>query len=599
MTATPRTLCEAFARTCVAHPDKVALRDHAGRLALTWREYSEQVQALATGLSGLGVRRGDTVALMMGNRPEFHLVDTAVLHLGAIPFSVYNTLAADQVTYVFSNAENTVVICEPEYLDKIRTADTTGQVKHIVCLEPTDPAAVADVDRSGTLTLAELAATPDPDFDFEASWRAVEPSDLATIIYTSGTTGPPKGVESTHANVIAEFSALDAYLATGPEDVIISYLPDAHIANRGACHYNSLIRGIEIVTVDNPKALITALPAVRPTVHIAVPAIWYKVKAGLENTLAAETGLKAKLAQWAVATGGKVAQARTTGQPVSPLLRVQHVVADKLVLSKVRAKVGLDRMRIAVTGAAPISPDALAFIMGLGLEVCEMWGMSETSGAVTVNPPGKVKLGTVGTVLPGGTEIKRAVDGELLVRGPLVMKGYRDEPEKTAEAIDADGWLHTGDIASIDAEGYVKIVDRKKEIIINAAGKNMSPSNIEGAIKVACPLVLTAVAIGDDKPYVSALLTLDPDACAAYAAAHGLPDGSVAALAGDPGVQKLLEAGIAQANAKLARVEQVKKFKVLADVWEPGGGELTPTMKLKRRPIADKYAEAIEELYRK
>jgi long-chain acyl-CoA synthetase len=229
--------------------------------------------------------------------------------------------------------------------------------------------------------------------------------------------------------------------------------------------------------------------------------------------------------------------------------------------------------------------------------VLEVWGMSETSAVVTINPPDGIRIGTVGRVVPGGTEISLADDGELLVRGPLVMKGYRNDPEKTAEAIDSEGWMHTGDIATIDEDGYVRIVDRKKELIINAAGKNMSPQNIEGAIKVACPLIMSAVAIGDDRPYVTALLTLDPDACAAYATKAGLADGSPAVLAQDETVRALIQSGVDQANEKLARVEQIKKFSLLPTPWEPGGDELTPTMKLKRKPIAEKYASEIDALY--
>jgi long-subunit acyl-CoA synthetase (AMP-forming) len=271
-------------------------------------------------------------------------------------------------------------------------------------------------------------------------------------------------------------------------------------------------------------------------------------------------------------------------------------VAEKLVLTAIRSRLGLDRVRFAATGAAAIDPDALEFVLGLGLPVCELWGMSELSCAATVNPPDAIRIGTVGTALPG-VELRVADDGELLVRGELVMKGYRNDPEKTAEAIDADGWLHTGDIASIDGQGYVRIVDRKKELMINAAGKNMSPANIEGTIKVACPLVGSAVAIGDDRPYVVALLTLDPDAVAAFAAERGIADAAPAALAEHPELRAAIEVGMKEANAKLSRVEQIKKFTILPDVWEPGGEEVTPTMKLKRKPIAAKYAEQIEQLY--
>jgi long-chain acyl-CoA synthetase len=584
-----RTLCSAFQETAAAHPDAVALRTPDDSVSITWGEYADRVRNVAAGLAGLGVARGDTVAIMLTNRPEFHVVDTGALHAGATPFSIYNTLATDQIGYLFSNAGNKVVITEQQFLDKLKLAAADGQVEHFVCV---------DGPAEGATTLEELEASGNPDFDFDAAWKAVEPSDVLTLIYTSGTTGPPKGVELTHANLLAELDALDGYFPLTHEDKIVSYLPDAHIANRWGAHYSNLRYGIQITTVDDPKQLIATLPQVRPTFFGAVPAVWYKVKAGIEAALAAEPDeRKRKIASWAIATGTKVAWLKSEGKGVPLPLKLQHALADRLVLGKLREKMGLDRVRVSATGASAIAPDALAFMLGIGIPVLEVWGMSETSAVVTINPPDGIRIGTVGRVVPGGTEISLADDGELLVRGPLVMKGYRNDPEKTAEAIDSDGWMHTGDIATIDEDGYVRIVDRKKELIINAAGKNMSPQNIEGAIKVACPLVMSAVAIGDDRPYVTALLTLDPDACAAYAAKAGLADGSPAVLAQDETVRALIQSGVDQANEKLARVEQIKKFSLLPTPWEPGGDELTPTMKLKRKPIAEKYASEIDALY--
>ena len=583
------TLCAAFQRTAKVRPDAVAVRTPDDSVAITWREYDERVRKVAAGLAALGVGHGDTVALMLTNRPEFHVADTGVLHVGATPFSIYNTLAVEQIAYLFANAGNKVVITEQQFLEKLKLANTEGQVEHFF---------VVDGPAEGARTLEELEASGDPSYDFDAGWQQVQPSDVLTLIYTSGTTGPPKGVELTHANLMAEMDALQDYYPLTHDDSLVSYLPDAHIANRWGAHYNNLRFGIQITTVDDPKQMIPTLSSVRPTFFGAVPAVWYKVKAGIEAALAAEPDeRKRKIAGWAIATGTKVAWLRSEGKAVPPLVKVQHALADRLVLSKLRERMGLDRVKVAATGASAIAPDALAFMLGLGIPVLEVWGMSETSAVVTMNPPDGIRIGTVGKVVPGGTEIKLADDGELLVRGPLLMKGYRNDPERTAEAIDSDGWMHTGDIATIDDDGYVRIVDRKKELIINAAGKNMSPQNIEGAIKVACPLVLSAVAVGDDKPYVTALLTLDPDACAAYAEKAGLPDGSPAVLADDPATRALIQAGIDQANEKLARVEQIKKFAILPTVWEPGGDELTPTMKLKRKPIAEKYASEIDALY--
>lgn len=588
MATDSRTLCSAFQATAAAHPDAVALRTADDSVSITWGEYADRVRNVAAGLAELGVARGDTVAIMLTNRPEFHVVDTGALHAGATPFSIYNTLATDQINYLFSNAGNQIVITEQQFLDKLKLAND-GQIEHFICV---------DGPAEGAMTLEELEASGDPEFDFDAAWKAVEPSDVLTLIYTSGTTGPPKGVELTHANLLAELDALDGYFPLTHEDTIVSYLPDAHIANRWGAHYSNLRYGIQITTVDDPKQLIATLPQVRPTFFGAVPAVWYKVKAGIEAAIAAEPDeKKRKIASWAIGTGTKVAWLKSEGKGVPLPLKLQHALADRLVLGKLRERMGLDRVRVSATGASAIAPDALAFMLGIGIPVLEVWGMSETSAVVTINPPDGIRIGTVGKVVPGPTEISLADDGELLVRGPLVMKGYRNDPERTAEAIDSDGWMHTGDIATIDDDGYVRIVDRKKELIINAAGKNMSPQNIEGAVKVACPLVMSVVAIGDDRPYVTALLTLDPDACAAYAAKAGLADGSPAVLAQDESVRALIQSGIDQANEKLARVEQIKKFSVLPTPWEPGGDELTPTMKLKRKPIAEKYASEIDALY--
>ncbi len=584
-----RTLCAAFQRTAAAHPDTVAVRTPDDSVSLTWADYAARVRNVAAGLADLGVTRGDTVALMLTNRPEFHIADAGVLHTGATPFSVYNTLATDQIAYLFGNAGNKVVITERQFLDKLKQANDDGQVELFV---------VVDGPADGAITLEDLEASGDPSYDFDAGWQAVESSDVLTLIYTSGTTGPPKGVELTHANLMSEMDALEGYFPLSHEDTLVSYLPDAHIANRWGVHYNNMRYGIQITTVDDPRQLVATLPTVRPTFFGAVPAVWYKVKAGIEAALAAEPNeRRRKVAGWAIATGTKVAWLRSEQKTVSLPLKLQHALAERLVLSKLRARMGLDRVRVAATGASAIAPDALAFMLGLGVPVLEVWGMSETSAVVTMNPPDGIRIGSVGKVVPGGTEISLAGDGELLVRGPLVMRGYRNDPERTAEAIDGDGWMHTGDVATIDDEGYVRIVDRKKELIINAAGKNMSPQNIEGAVKVACPLVMSVVAIGDDRPYVTALLTLDPDACTAYAAKAGLSDAAPAVLARDDAVRALIQTGIDQANEKLARVEQIKKFAVLPSTWEPGGDELTPTMKLKRKPIAEKYAPDIDALY--
>ncbi|MGM7644882.1 AMP-dependent synthetase/ligase [Nocardia sp. JW2] len=592
MTTTPpafRTMCEAFQHTAAAHPDAVALRTIGDAQVITWGEYATRVRSIAAGLAGLGVGSGDSVAIMLTNRPEFHLCDTAVLHTGATPFSVYNTNPPDILGYQFDNADAKVVICEAAFLPQVRAAaEIGGRVEHIMCLD----------DVPGVLSLADVEALPAAGFDFEARWRAVTPDDVLTIVYTSGTTGMPKGVEITHANQMASAKLIDElFESTGgmdENDGVVSYLPDAHMANRWVTHYLSLRTGVRITTVADPKQVVTALTEVRPALFLGVPRIWVKVKAGLEAEVAKESALTRTLLNWAIGVGTRVAHTNTIGRSPDALTRIQHRVAAP-ILGKVRRELGVDNLRLAVSAAAPIPVETLEFVVGLGIPVCEAWGLTEATCALTINRPGKVKIGTVGTPVPLA-EIELAEDGEILARGPMIMRGYRKNPEKTAEAIDADGWLHTGDVGSFDDDGSLRIVDRKKELIINAAGKNMSPANIENAIVAHIPFAGPVVAIGDGRPYNTALITLDPDAIAAFAEQHGLT-GSVAELAGNPVVLDAVRTGIDAANATLSRVEQIKRFTVLPDVWEPGSDFLTPTTKLRRKPIGAGYADRIAAMY--
>jgi long-chain acyl-CoA synthetase len=581
------TLCAAFQSFAKQSPDAVIIRTPGGGQEITWREWDLRTRKLAAGLAALGVKRGDTVGLMVANRPEFHLVDAAVLHLGAAPFSIYNTSAPEQISYLFENAGNKVVFCDERFLPRIQ--EVRGGVEHIVCVDD-----VSDVD--GVLTLAGLEAKGDPDFDFDAAWQAVESSDLATIIYTSGTTGPPKGVELTHANVIAETDAVRILFEARPGDRVLSYLPAAHIADRVTGQYFAILFGIQVTCVADLTKLGEALADCRPHSFFAVPRVWQKLKAAIDAGLAAEQSpVKRRIAAWAIQTGIRAARAELAGES-SPVLAMQRRVADKLVLSKLRHLLGLNEAKAPSSGASAIAPELLEFFWGLGIPIYEVWGMSETGGATTANSPGQTKLGTVGKTLQG-MEVKLAEDGELLTRGAALMRGYRNAPDKTAEAIDADGWLHTGDIAQIDSGGYVTIVDRKKELIINASGKNMSPSNIENAIKAATSLVGQVVAIGDNRSYVAAIAVLDPDAAEAFAKQHGFGGASPAELVAHPEIRAAVLAGVKEGNERLARVEQVKRIRLLPSSWEPGGDELTPTMKLRRKPIVEKYAHEIDSLF--
>ena len=372
------------------------------------------------------------------------------------------------------------------------------------------------------------------DFDFESTWRAVQPDDVATLIYTSGTTGNPKGVEMTHANLMFESYAVAEVLDWRFGDRMTSYLPSAHIADRWGGLYGQEVFGTQVTVVPDARAIAAALPDVRPTIWGAVPRVWEKLKAAIEFAAANEPDeTKRQGLQWGMAVAAKKAAALVAGEPIADDVAAEWAQADELVLSKLREKLGLEQLRWSVSGAAPIPKETLAFFAGLGIPIAEVWGMSELSCVASVSHPRDARLGTVGKLLPG-LEGKIADDGEFLVRGPLVMKGYRKEPKKTAEAVDADGWLHTGDILDIDDDGYLRIVDRKKELIINAGGKNMSPSNIENTIKAACPLIGVIIALGDSRPYNTALIVLDAESAGPYAAQRGLTDASADALAAHP-----------------------------------------------------------------
>ncbi|MFI1462049.1 fatty acid--CoA ligase FadD11 [Nocardia carnea] len=581
------TLPAAFQHIAAVEPAAVALRTPGDTRTVSWGEYARQVREFAAGLAALGVRRGDTVALMMGNRPDFYPLEVAAQHLGATSFSVYNTLPPDQLGYVLGNAGARVVICEPQYVPRLRECGIAFE--HLICLDDAP---------AGTLPVAGLRDAGAADFDFEAAWRAVRPGDVATLIYTSGTTGAPKGVETTHANLLFQVYGVAEVLGIEFGDTITSYMPSAHIADRLTALYAQEVLGVQVTCVPDPSGIAAALADLHPTIWGAVPRVWEKIRAAVDFKVAAEPDAERRAAlQWALSVAATRGEYALSGRELPADLAAEWQRADALVLQGLRAALGFDRMRWAMSGAAPIPPGTLGFFAGLGVPITEIWGMSELSCIGTVSHPRNVRLGTVGTLLPG-MHARTASDGELQVRGPLVMKGYRGLPEKTAEAIDADGWLSTGDIVTVDADGYFTVVDRKKEIIINASGKNMSPTHIENTIKAATPLIGAMAVIGDGRPYNTALVVLDAETAGSYAAQHGLMDATPAALAAAPAVPAAIAAGIAAGNARLARVEQIKRFIVLPVFWEAGGDEVTLTMKLKRTVVAEKYADRITDLYR-
>jgi long-subunit acyl-CoA synthetase (AMP-forming) len=582
------TVTEALRRTAANHPEIIAVRMPDDSVSLTWSELLQRVEAVAGGLAKLGVGRGDTVAIMLGNRPEFHIVDLAAAMLGATPFSIYVTYPPHEIQYLVNDAASRVAIVEQTYLPVFLEArKELPELEHVIVVDGDAPV--------GTIALADVEGS-NPAFDAAAAASGIAPDDVLTLIYTSGTTGPPKGVQLSHHAIMFAAHAVEEIITLDPGGRVISWLPAAHIAERMAHHYIPVIYSGTVTCCPNPREVVSYLPQVRPTWFFAVPRIWEKLKAGLDAMQAAMPEEQRGPAQAALQAAVQRVRLKQRGEPVPEELEAAVARADEQMFSKLREMLGLDQVVAVNVGAAPTPVEVLEFFHALGIELAELWGMSETCGVGTVNRPGAVKIGTVGPPAPG-VELKLADDGEVLCRGEFLMLGYRNAPEKTAEAIDAEGWLHTGDIGVIDEDGFLKIVDRKKELIINAAGKNMSPANIEAAIKSGSPLIGQAATIGDARPYNTALIVLDADYAPQWAAQQGLDGETLERLAREPKVVEAVQAGIDEANKHLARVEQIKKFTIVPGDWAPGGDELTPTMKLKRKPIAAKYQAEIEAMY--
>jgi long-subunit acyl-CoA synthetase (AMP-forming) len=582
------TIAHAFRITSSGRSRKVAIRTKDDAFTITWGELRERVDELASGLDALGVSRGDTLALMLSNRPEFHICDLAGMMLGAAPFSIYNSYTPEQIAFLVTDAGARVLICEQQYLPQVLQARSElPGLEHVIVVDgdaPEGTLALSDVERMGA------------GFDVEASVARIEPSDILTLIYTSGTTGPPKGVQLIHRNLLAAVEGLDQLIEFPEDGRVISWLPSAHVAERNAHHYLPIVFGLQITCCDDPRQVLSYLPEVRPSWFFAVPRIWEKLKAGLETMVAGQPEQQRERMRAALGAATRKVRLEQAGEPVPPELAEQVEAADAEIFAGLRSMLGLDQVEAINVGAAPTPVEVLEFFHAIGLPLAELWGMSETCGAGSVNPPGKIKIGTVGPPAPG-VRIKLDSDGEVLVKSEVVMLGYRNLPDKTSESFTDDGWLRTGDIGSFDDDGYLTIVDRKKELIIGAGGKNMSPANIEAAVKTSSPLIGQACCIGDMRPYNTALIVLDADFAPAWAAQQGLASTALESLAQDERVRAAVQQGIDSANDKLARVEQIKRFAIVQGDWLPGGDELTPTMKLKRKPIAEKYTSAIDAMY--
>jgi long-chain acyl-CoA synthetase len=568
---------------------------------MSWKDYRERVAEAALGLRKLGVGRGDHVAIMARNRPEHLIADLAAVHLGATAVSLYNTLAPEQIQYVAGHCEAKVAVVEcrefMERWEKVK-ADLPA-LEHVVLVDDAEDFAGYEWTSPWDALLAagrEELATPEGREAFEQSWKATSPDDVATLIYTSGTTGPPKGVVLTHRNVIWTASSIDKTGAYPAGLRGVSYLPLAHALERLATHYLSLFKAANVHFCPEVLQVFEYVPGVRPQAFAGVPRLFEKLQAGIVAGINEEPNeRRRKIALGALKAGQDAARLEREGKPLPFGLKVKRGLFDKLVFSKIRDKIGLDQCRFTVTGAAPMAPDTHDFFAGIGLPLYEGYGMTESSAPATLNLPGRRKAGSVGPRLPG-VEIALADDGEVLIRGDNVTSGYYQEPEKTAETVDGDGWLHTGDIGTVDDDGFLFIVDRKKELIVTSGGKNISPANIEALLK-SHPLIGQACAIGDGKKYMGALIVLDGEAAPIWAKANGLAFSDLPTFAQEERVQAEIQRAVDDTNQRLSQVEAIKRWTILPTEWTVDSEELTPTLKLKRRVIHQKYADEIEQLY--
>ncbi|GAA4618658.1 AMP-dependent synthetase/ligase [Saccharopolyspora hordei] len=593
-----QTIPGLLRRNARSYPDHPALTDGIGDDATTWTwsQLRSEVAALTRSLSALGLRKGDRMLIAMSRRPEHWVVDLAAIHLGALPCTTYDTLSTEQIRYVAQHSAATVVVLEGAEQWQ-RWQPVLEELPHLRAVVALDPA-ITPAAAHRFVSYDELRGVPSPEYlstTFEELTDAATPDAPLTVVYTSGTTGEPKGVVLSHRNVIHE-SLMQEHLIPVPEHPrTVAYLPLAHIAERVLGIYMPICNAGHVTICPDQAQLLPTLVAVRPHGFFGVPRVWEKLAAGLEAQLGRLGGEQAAAVAEARDVALEVFRLRSAGKEVPAELQEQHDRLDGAVLRPIRAAVGLDDCRRAASGAAPIPTAVLEFLASLGLTVYEVWGLSETTGAATVSSPDAFALGTVGRPGPG-IEVRTAEDGELFVRGPVVFSGYLNASGEVEDATDAEGWLATGDVGTIDERGMVTITDRKKDIIITSGGKNIAPTKIESLLR-SHPLVAQAVAIGDRRHYVTALLVLDEEGAPAWASARGITTSDLVELAAHPEVHAALDEVVAQANTHLARVEQVKKYRIVPGPWTADSGELTPKLSLRRKVIHERYAATIDSLY--
>jgi long-chain acyl-CoA synthetase len=580
------TICSRLLRQARERPDAPAfyVREQGAWKATRWAEYARAVSRAARGLIALGLEPGQTVSILGFNRPEWAVMDVACMAAGGAPAGVYTTCSPEEVAYVVAHAASPLVLVEnASQHAKIRAQrESLPALKHVIMMAGAKP-------EDGALSWEAFLALGDRVSEHEYLERvaALEPDGLATLIYTSGTTGAPKGVMLSHENLAWTAGTASKIIGMQPDDCLLSYLPLSHIAEQMLTMHCPITTGAAVYFAESLEALAANMKEVQPTIFFGVPRIWEKLRAGIESKLAQARGMKAMLAAWAMGVGERVAAKRSAGRKPGG---VSYWLAHKLLYAKLKTAVGLGRARVCLTGAAPIALQVLQFFSKLDITVLEIYGQSEDSGPTSFNHETVFKLGTVGPILPG-VRLRIAEDDEILVQGPNVFMGYYKDEAATSATL-REGWLHSGDLGAFDGE-FLKIIGRKKEIIVTSGGKNVSPKNIEAALKNH-PLINEAVVIGDRRKFLSALVAIDPEAAAGWASRRG---GSLGALHQDEALRAHVQEHVEALNQKLARVEQVKKFAILPRSLSVEDGELTPTLKIKRRVVSEHFADEIEAMY--
>ncbi|MGH2751776.1 MAG: AMP-dependent synthetase/ligase [Actinomycetota bacterium] len=605
------TIIGRFHERVRTHPEKVALRykKEGTWRDVTWGEYGDSVRKVGKALHALGFRPGDKMSLLSGNRVEWHVADIGCLSFGGATAPVYTTNSPEQVAYIVGHSDSKVACVEnTEQLEKIlKMRSELPNLKKVVVFEGYDGSADKDLVLAWEDFLGLAAEVDDKVYDDATA--AIKPEDLATFVYTSGTTGPPKAVMLSHSNVWWTCTHSEQHIPIGDAEGgrALSYLPLSHIAERMISHLLQIYYGTQTWFGGGVPTLIEDLQECKPTYFFAVPRVWEKFYAGVTAKMAAADpdDRKVKIARKAIAAGRRVTEleqeAVQRGDKLAdakvPLgLKLQHTVLDKLALSKVRAAFGLEECKLALSAAAPLAAELIWFFHSVGIKITEGYGQSEDNGPTTWNPPDAILIGSVGSALPG-LEVKLAEDGEILARGGNVMQGYYKNEEATRDTIDSEGWLHSGDVGEFNEHGYLKITDRKKDIIITAGGKNIAPQEIENRLKFH-GLISQVVVIGDRRPFLSALITLDEEKAPEFAKQHGI-EGDLAAICRHERTLKEIQGAVDELNANLAKVEGVKRFRVLERDFLQEENEITPTLKVKRRTIGDLYGEVIEEMYSK